>query len=380
MDGALTGCRVLDLTDEKGMLCSRFLAEMGAEVIRLEAPGSAGTRRSPEESYRNAGKKSVSLELRSPEGKGLFHRLVQKADVVVESGAAGIPDIDFPTLNCINPSLVAASISDFGRTGPYRNFQACDLVVSALGGAMYVSGEPDTPPLKLHGDQAYNTACLFAGIGILLALRYRQHTGRGQHVDISAMECVTATLDHVLVRYLYEGTVARRQGGRHRNGAFGILPCRDGDALLSLARDWDVLAAWLDAEGMADDLTGVRWRDRDERLKHSGHVFEVLERWTRGHTVTELVEKGQLMGFPWAEVAGIGRVAESPQLAARDYFTGVECSGKNYRSAGPPCRLSRTPWLAGGRVAARGEQNEEVYQQLGLSLEEIRRLEENGII
>jgi crotonobetainyl-CoA:carnitine CoA-transferase CaiB-like acyl-CoA transferase len=281
--GVLSGYRILDCTDEKGAFCAKVLADMGAEVIRF-----------------NLEKTEESKRLRD---------LVKKTDVLVESfppGHMASLGLGYKDLKKINPDLIMVAITPFGQSGPYKDFKACDLVVEALGGWMSVTGEPGAP-LKLYGNQAYNTASLFAANGALLALRQRHTTGRGQYIDISIMECVAATLDHVLVRYFYEDIVSGRQGSRHWNNAFEIFRCRDGYILLSLHQQWETLAEWLAAEGMVDDLAEERWRDREERNRGIDHVIEVLGRWTLTHGVKELVEKGQLMRFPWAEVAYISR-------------------------------------------------------------------------
>jgi crotonobetainyl-CoA:carnitine CoA-transferase CaiB-like acyl-CoA transferase len=278
-DTILAGHIVLDLTDDKGALCIKVLAEMGAEVISL-----------------NPEKKAERDRL---------HDFTDKADVLIESfppGYLGSLGLGYKDLSKINTGLIMASVTPFGQTGPYKDYKACDLTLQALGGWMSVTGEPDKP-LKLYGNQAYNTASLFALNGILLALWHRHDTGKGQYIDISILECVAATLDQVLVRYFYEDIVSGRQGSRHWNNAFDIFPCRDGYILLSLHLQWETLAEWLAAEGMADDLSEERWRDRDERNHYIDHIFEVLRRWTLTHGVKELVEKGQLMHFPWAEVA-----------------------------------------------------------------------------
>ena len=386
MGGALSGYRVLDLTDEKGMLCAKFLADMGADVVRVEKPQEKSARRTADFCYLNAGKRSISLGLETEAGQDLFKRLVKTVHVVVESNAPGYSDssgIGYPQLSEINPGLVMASITDFGQNGPYRDYKSCDMVVSALGGQMYVCGEPEKPPLKPFGNQGYYSACLFAAVGILLALSSRHTTGRGQHIDISAMECMASALDHVLVRYFYEGVVAKRQGSRHWNNAFRVFPCRDGYILLSLFQQWETLVEWLDAEGMAEDLTDKKWLNREERIKKIDHITGVLERWTGSHTVAELVEKGQLMRFPWAEVTSIPELVNSPQLAERNFFVDLECSdsGKKYKYPGAPCKLSRSPWRSGGRVPRVGEHNMDVYRrELGLSEEEIRNLIKDGVI
>ncbi len=383
--GALSGYRVLDLTDAKGMFCSRLLADMGAEVIRVERPGEISAR-GLSFWVTNLGKRSIALDIKCERGQGLFKRLARTADVVVESyqpGYLAALGIGYSELSRINHGLVMASITNFGQSGPYREYSSSDMVASALGGQMYVCGEPETPPLKPFGEPAYYSASLFAAIGILLALWNRHTTGRGQHIDISVHECAAATLDHVLVRYFYEGVVAKRQGSLYWNNAFRIFPCRDGYILLSLGQQWETLVEWLDAEGMAEGLTDKQWQDRDYRLKHLDHAVEVLERWTRNHTVSELVEQGQLMRFPWAEVTSIPKLVDSPQLEERDFWVEVEHpeTGRKVKFPGAPCKLSRSPWQVGSRVPKLGEDNTAIYKgELGLSEKEIESLVRKGII
>lgn len=274
--GVLSGYHILDLTDDKGVLCSRLLSGMGAAVARVTAE--------------------------------TLRETVTSADVLIETLPPGyLPSLglSYPDLSQINPGLIMASITPFGQDGPYRDFQAADLTLQALGGWLSVTGLPQAP-LKLSGNQAYHTASLFAVNGILLALWQRHTTGRGQYLDISIMECAAAALDHVLPRYFYTGAVSRRQGSLHWNNAFRVFACKDGYILLSLHQNWETLVEWLASEGMAADLADVKWRDREKRNRHIAHIIAVLENWTSGRRVAELVEKGQLMHFPWAEV-GNGR-------------------------------------------------------------------------
>ncbi len=381
----LSGYRVLDLTDDKGMFCSRLLADMGAEVIRVEKPWED----SAESLFswaNNTGKRSITLNIEGKEGQEIFKRLAQAADIIVESYSPGYLaalGIGYPELGKINSRLIMASITNFGQSGPYRDYNSTDLVAGALGGQMYVCGEPEMPPLKPFGQQAYYSAGLFAAVGILLALRHRHTTGRGQYIDVSLQECVAATLDHVLVRYLYEGIVAKRQGSLYWNNAFRIFPCRDGHILLSLFQQWETLVEWLAADGMAEDLANEKWQDREERLKHLGHIIDILERWTRSHTVADLVEQGQLMHFPWAEVTSIPKLMDSPQLKERDFWVEVERpeTGRKHKFPGVPCKLSRSPWQVGSRVSSLSEDNMAIYQgELGLSEDEIEALVRKGII
>jgi len=351
----LSGYRVIDLTDEKGMFCTRLLADMGAVVIRVEKTHETRDLLADAHfCYWNAGKKRISLDLKDEMEREAFKRLVKTADILVESQPPEHLEglgLGYSDLSRINPQLIMASVTDFGQNGPYRDYKSCDLVTSALGGRMYVCGEHEALPLKPSGNQAYSSACLFTAIGVMLALHSRHETGKGQYIDVSAMECAAATLDHVLVRYFYEGVVAKRQGSLHWNNAFRIFSCRDGYVLLSLFQQWETLVEWLDAEGMAEDLTDRRWREREEQSRHIDHIIAVLEKWTQSHAVAELVEKGQLMHFAWAEVTTIPGLLKSPQLIERDFFSEIECAdtGAKYKCPGAPCKLSRSPWWAGGQ-------------------------------
>jgi CoA:oxalate CoA-transferase len=273
-DGALNGYSVLDLTDEKGKLCIRTLSDMGAHVVRL-----------------------------APEDKRL-RSFITNADILVETSPPGYLKslgADYDVLSEQNPQLIMASITHFGQTGPYKSFNSCDLVNQALGGWLSVTGEP-SKPLKLFGNQSYHVASLFAVNGILLALWQMHATGHGQYLDISIFECVAASLDYVLPRYFYEDVVSHRRGSLYWNNAFRVFRCKDGYILLTIHHQWDSLVELMASEGMAENLTDVRWRDRQERDRHIDHVIAVIEQWTINHKASELEEIGQLMHFPWAEV------------------------------------------------------------------------------
>ena len=381
----LSGYRVLDLTDEKGMFGSRLLADMGAEVIRVERPGV-----SPARSLcfwaNNLGKRSITLDIAAREGQDIFKRLAATADVVIESHPPGYlasMGIGYADLDKINSRLVMASITDFGQDDPHRDYRSCGLVASALGGQAYVCGAPEEPPLKPAGEMAYCSAGLFVAIGIMLALWDRHATGVGQHIDISVHECTAATLDHVLVRYLYQGVVARRQGSLYWNGAFRVFPCRDGYFLLSLFQHWPTMVEWLATEGMAEDLADEKWLDREYRLQHLDHVVKVVERWTQQHTVVEMVEKGQLMHFPWAPVVSVSELVASPQLEERDFWVAVAHpgTGEKIKFPGAGAGLSRSPWHVGGRAPDFGADNVEIYQkELRLTSQDVEALAAKGVI
>ncbi|MFC1870327.1 CaiB/BaiF CoA transferase family protein [Chloroflexota bacterium] len=396
---ALAGLRILDLADEKASFCSKLLADMGAEVIKLERPGGDASRwvgpfrghtPHPEKSlsfwYHNTGKRGITLNLEAEAGPQIFRRLVQKADVVVETFP---PDylkklgLDYQSLSESNPGLIMASVTGFGQTGPHRQYRSCDIVASALGGQMYVCGAPETPPLKPYGQQAGYSASLFAAIGILLALRQRKHSGHGQHIDISLQEAVTATLEHVMVRYFHEGILPKRQGSLHWNGSLCLLPAKDGHILLSPLTAWDTLVEMLDSEGMAADLKAEKWQDEEYRTQHIDHIIKTLEHWTMTHTTAELFELGQLMRLPWAPVTSPAAAANSPQLKARDFFIPVvhpEAS-TSFTYPGTPYKFSGTPAKIRRRAPFIGEHNEPVYhRELGFSQQELDELASRNVI
>jgi benzylsuccinate CoA-transferase BbsE subunit len=392
-DSLLEGIRILDLADEKASLCTKLLAVMGASVIKVERPGGDPSRKigpflgdspHPERSlfflYNNTNKLGVTLNLEHSEGKKIFRRLLDRADVVVESFSPGyLKDLglSFEILNRTNPKLILVSVTGFGQDGPRSHYKSCDLVASAFGGQMYVSGSRSTPPLRPFGEQSYYAASLFAAIGILFALRKRNRSGEGEHLDISLQEAVVSTLEHVMIQYFYERTVAKRQGSLHWNNSFCVLPCKDGHILISLFQQWETLVEWMDSEGMAEDLKDENYKEEEFRQSHRDHIIEVLQRWTKTQTANQLFESGQLMRFPWAPVYSPKGVLESPQLKSRGFFVEVGHSeiGTFIQYPGAPYKFDGRSLDRWKRAPLIGEDNREIYQrELGLSEEELKRL------
>lgn len=340
----LSGYRVLDLAAESGMFCAKLLADIGAAVTRIEQPGHSARIDDTDYCYLNDGKAGITLDITGGPGRDTFLRLIREADVLVETYTPGYLDtlgLGYEALSAVNPGLILASITGFGQNGPYRQFKSSDLVAQAMGGWLSVTGTP-VSPLKLYGNQAYYTASLFAANGISLALLNRRDSGCGQRLDISIMDCVAATLDHVLVRYIHQGEVAGRNGSRYWNDAFRIFPCRDGYVLLSLFQNWETLVEWLASEEMVEDLADTKWRDEQVRREGIEHIAAVLERWAMSRTAGEIIEQGQLMRFPWARIVPLSELTDSPHLIERGYFTKVECGGREYQVPGSPLRMSAT--------------------------------------
>jgi crotonobetainyl-CoA:carnitine CoA-transferase CaiB-like acyl-CoA transferase len=390
--GLLEGIQILDLADEKASFCSKLLADLGARVIKIEKPGGDPSRRigpflegavHSEKSLffysNNTNKLGITLDLEHEEGKKIFFKLVKKTDMVIETFRPGYLKeigLGFDVLRDVNPELILASVSGFGEDGPRSQYKSCDLVASAFGGSMYLNGSPSTPPLKPFGEQSYYTVSLFAAVGILLALRRRAYSGKGEHIDISLQEAVVSIVDHAMIRFFYEKVIAKRQGRLYWNNDFCILPCKDGPILLTVSLRWDILVEWMKSEGMAEDLQEEKYLEEEYRIAHMDHIIEVLKRWTRSHTTQELFESGQLMHFPWAPIYSLKEVLNNPQLKAREFFTNVEhpeinksifYPGSPYKFPSPLGRWKRAPLI--------GEDNVQVYQkELGLSKGEFERL------
>ena len=372
----LTGLRVLDLSDQKASFCSKLLADLQATVVKVESPWGDPSRRigpflgnqpHPDGSlffcYHNTNKLGITLDLETPQGRDRFRRLAGGADVVVETFPPDYLEqlkLGYQCLSRVNPGLILVSVTGFGRSGPHRHYKSSDIIASATGGQMHVCGARDTPPLKPHGEQSYYAASLFAAAGVLVALRERRRSGRGQHVDVSTQEAVAATLEHVLVRYFYDGVVPGREGPLQADGSVCLLPCKDGYLLVLPGLSWDILADWLDSEGMAGDLKEERWRREEYRRHHARHVVDILSRWTRLHTRAELYELAQLMRLPWAPVASPEEMVNSPQLSSRGFFTTVEHpeQGQSYVYPGRPYRLSTHPPRTTRAPAAAGSNDD----------------------
>ena len=394
----LKGLQVLDLADEKASFCSKLLADLGARVIKIEKPGGDPSREigpfledspNPERSFfffhNNTNKLGITLNLEHENGKEIFFKLLRKTDVVVETSPDYIRQngLNYDALHIENIRLIHVSVTGFGQNGPRSQYRSCDLVASAFGGQMYVTGSPSAVPLRPFGNQSYYTASLFAAVSILLALRKRARTGKGEHIDISLQEAAVSTLDHVMVQYFYENTVSKRQGGAYWNHSFCILPCKDGHILLAPFQQWETLVEWMDNEGMAEDLRDKGYLEEGYRDSRMSHIIQVIERWTKNHTVQELFESGQLMRLPWAPISALKGVLSNSQLKARGFFVDVEHPElkRSISYPGSPYKFSNSSTGRWKRAPLVGEDNVRIYQgELGLSKEEYERLLSLGVI
>ena len=398
----LTGYTVLDLSGPMGVYCGKLMADMGADVIKVEPPGGdpmrgigpfVGDQPGPHRSlywlHFNTNKRSVTLDVSSTEGADLLRRLACKADVLLEThppGYMGSLGLGYDDLRELNDGLVYISIAPFGQTGPYRDYKAADLVGFAMGGYMYATGWPHTPPTRLWGLQAYNTASNRAFIASLIALYHRMNTGEGQHVDVSMQESVAATTEHVNMAYIYDRIPAVRCGFRHGGQFVATWRCKDGYVSVTThtQKAWDDLRSWMERDGMVGDLWDDKYNERFIlRGELSGHVEELIEKWTRLHTRKEIEEFGQARHHPWGPAATPADIMENPQLRDRGFLFEVEHPehGATFTYPGAPYVLTRSPWKLRSTAPNTGQHNAEVYgEELGISGQELQALSAAGVI
>jgi len=396
MASALDGIRILDLTRvAPGSLCTMMLGDMGAEVIKIEQLPEPGARRagsgiSPmdEEGKEraayyalNRNKKSVGLNLKSDGGREVFQRLAQTADVVVEGFRPGVMKrlgVDYRRVSRINPRIIYCSITGYGQDGPYQMLPGHDVNYIAMGGALNLIGPAEGPPvipLNLVGDYAGGT--LHAVIGILLALIAREHTGKGQQVDISMTDGVVSLLAAVISDYFFSGSVPKRGQDLLGGGApcYNVYETKDGDYISLGCLEpwfWENLCRALGRE----DFIPHQWDDarRGGMLSYFREIFLTKPR-------DEWFEELRGKDIPVAKVYTLDEVFADPQVLHRQMMVEVEhpLKGK-IKQVGIAIKLSDTPGKIRSLAPFFGEHTDEVLLGLGYSAKEIEELRQAGII
>lgn len=335
----LEGYRALDLSDLKGQLCGRLLGDLGMDVVKVEHPGGDPVRQlgpfaddepQPERSLRfaflNAGKRSLTLDVESAEGRNLFLQLADQVDVVIESFAPGKLDdlgIGASVLRDRNPRLVVTSVSGFGQTGPRRDYLCPDIVGFAMGGLMYISGHPDLPPVKAPETQAYYFACATAAYATLLALRKRDRQQQGATVDVSVQEAI-ATHEQLIRAAALDGKSIVRHGSQHEYVVpANIFPTSDGAVYLFVARQhWrGLLDAWPDHP--------IELDQSEIELNHLRHakaerINPLVREFTRQYTTESFVRLMQKHGIPCMPVNSPTAFARDEQIRFRQLFRQTE--------------------------------------------------------
>ncbi len=391
----LAHVKVLDLTRVlAGPYCTMVLQDLGARIIKIERPGSGDDSRTFGPFLRdislyfasvNRGKESLSLNLKSMEGKAILEALVKEADVLIENYRPGTMEklgLGYEALAALNPRLIYAAASGFGHTGPDSKRPAYDILAQARGGVMSITGWPDSEPTRVglsFGDLA---ASLFTAVGINAALYARERTGVGQKIDVAMLDCQVALLENALVRYQVDGTSPQPLGHRHPTiTPFQAVRASDAYLVIGVGNEvlWQRFCQAVGQPEMAGDPRFVTNRDRCENV-------EDLNEWLTDvfatKTVAEWLAILDAAEIPSAPINDVGRVMADPQILARDMVVDLDDPNlAGVKLAGNPIKMTHVPETGTrGAVPEVGEHTEPILREwLGYSAEQVARLREEGI-
>lgn len=400
--GALDGIRVIDLTQVlAGPFCTQILADHGAEVLKVEPLRGDETRRlgpyRADDELRaisgyyqsvNRNKKSIALDLKTPEGRQVLLDLIDGADAVVENSRGGVMerlDLSYELLSSRNPKLVYAAIRGFGdpRSGesPYAAWPAFDIVGQAMGGMMGITGPDADTPIKVGPGVGDLIPGLFAVIGIVMALMNARQSGAGQFVDVSMVDCVLATSERIVNQYSYTGRIPRPEGNRHPLLCpYGVVRAADGWLTLSAPTDafWRKLLTLIARHDLVDD---ARYSANEARLAKQDEVYAVVEDFTRTKTKAELTE---LFGgvIPFGPIYDVSDIFTDPHFRIRDMLVDVDQPGSAtpVTVAGVPIKMSLTPGRVRHRAPLLGEHTREILGTAGYAGAAADRLFHNNIV
>ena len=398
---ALSDLRVLELaTHVAGPYCGKLFATFGADVVKIEPPGDGDESRGlgpfpdsgPDREssglflYLNTGKRSVTVDLESADGRDVFRRLLKTADVVVESFPPGTMErlgLGFESLEELRPGVVLTSITNFGQTGPWKDYQATDVVHYAASGMASVNGMPEREPLKHPGYQSYLQAGAVAFAGSMTAICHRDVAGLGQHVDVSVLEAGATVFAPQLTAYSYTGQSRGRAGGRvpsSTSASSGLLRCKDGYIALSPRSDesWHGIWRFLGDAEVADD---PRFATQADRRKNITELEGLLEPYLAEHTLEELFREMGPLRVLVGMTLDIPALVSDPHLAEREFFSTVRhpVAGDTVMP-GAPFKMSDTPGDGAGPAPLLGEHTSELLSEIGLSEEEVTDLQRAGVI
>ena len=390
----LEGLRVLDFTRVlAGPLATALLADLGAEVIKVEPPQgddyrAIGPMRNGESALftvMNRNKKSLVLDLKQAQAVALVHELVEQVDVVVENFRPGVAQrlgIGYEQLKARNPKLVYVSVSGFGQTGPYAERPAYDVIVQAMSGIMEATGDPDGPPTLVGEAISDVVAGLFASWAILAAVHQTQRTGLGQQVDVAMFDTTLSFLVTSMSRYLFTGTPARRVGNRHPLSApFGVFKAKDGHFALAVL-NLKLFKALTKAIGQPA-LGGDESLATDElRSAREPELRAAIEGWAAKHNIEEVVALIEQAGVPVAPIWDIGQALASPQAVARNLLQPVDDARlPGLRLPVQPVRFGGAPPSQPTRAPALGEHTHDLLSTLlGLSVDRLAELKAAGVL
>ena len=404
--------RVLDLTDENGLLASRILADLGADTIVIEPPGGNPARRlgpfyhdipHPEKSLTwfalNTNKRGITMDIKTNDGRELLMQMVRKADFLFESYPPGYLKelgLDYGVLSEINPGLVMTSITPFGQTGPWRDYKGSDLVEMSLGGLVYLSGEPGRQPLRIPVPQIYFHTGSWAAAGAMMALTGRQITGEGQYVDVSMLEAAAWSNYSAAEWWNYSQLLLKREGTWRQQGLSRmrlIFDCQDGYVLLFLLGGTMAtigeyrMVEWMEAEGKCPDwLKGFDWAKLDVanvEQKFFDNLSDAVAPFLLNKTKKQLFDWAMENELFLAPVNDTEDLLDNPQLKSRKFWIELDHDelGEKLVYPGPFVKMSETPVTVRHRAPLIGEHNTEIYHdEMEIPTSELITMKQAGII
>jgi crotonobetainyl-CoA:carnitine CoA-transferase CaiB-like acyl-CoA transferase len=393
---ALNGVSVLDLTEDRGLYASKLLADLGADVIRIEKPegGKArhtgpfkddvpGIENSLYNVNFNTNKRSVTLNINTEGGQDILKRLAKRADVLIEDFAPGVMAdlrLDYHVLRELNPRLIMASLTGFGPTGPYSHYKAPDIVTFAMGGQMFVSGPSNAAPVVGPCEQSFECSSVFVAFGVVSALIVRMKTGRGQLLETNAQE-VISVFNMGMMNYSVSAMVGVRSGSQFGGAPARIYPCKDGyvHIMVIRANHW---VSFLEMLGNPDAFMDEAWYEGGFRARNTDLVDTLVTDFTMTRTKDEIAETCQAHGIPCVPVNSHADFVKDHHMHARGYIKEMEhpVLGK-YSTLGAPYQLSETPVRVVRPAPLLGQHNREIYfGELDYSEEDMKKFRAQGII
>jgi formyl-CoA transferase len=394
-ESALSDIRVIDLSRVlAGPYCTMLLADYGADVIKIEQPGKGdGTRQwgppwiADESAYFlsvNRNKRSLTLNLKTDEGKLILKKLCQGADVLIENFKPGTMQrmgLDYETLRQDNPGLIFCSISGYGQTGPYRDRPGYDFMIQAQGGIMSVTGPADGEPHKVGVAIVDITAGLFASNAILSALHFREHSGEGQYIDVALLDTQVAWLANVAHNYFASGSTPKRYGNAHPNIVpYQTFAAADGYVALAVGSD-DQYRAFCAAVGRPDLWDDERFQSNAGRVEHRDSLVPLLQELFSSRTAEAWINLLLEAKIPVGPINDIPTILADPQVAARQMVQEVEHKTAGMiQMLGPVAKLSKTPAEIRQAPPTLGGDSDRVLSELGYTPEQIKALREEDVI
>jgi crotonobetainyl-CoA:carnitine CoA-transferase CaiB-like acyl-CoA transferase len=392
---ALQGVRILEVGHyTAGPFCPRILANLGAEVIKIEPPKGGPDRKwapflkdgsSYFYHFQNCDKRNITLDLGKEKGKEIFKQLISLVDIFVENFATGVMDrlgLGYEILREINPLLIYCSVTGFGQKGPYQYKRGYDTVIQAMGGIMSITGQPTSPPTKVGMSLADQLGGTFAAIPILAALHYRKKTGKGQFIDVSMQDLIAWLTQVSWPQYFVSGSRPQRHGNRHPGMApHNAYESKDGWVVIAVENE-DNWVSLLKVIGREDLITDTRFNSPAKRVARVEEVDELVTRWTKSKTVVEIVNLLNSLMIPSGPVLDLDEIVTHPHTLHREMIVELESPNiGRFKVTGSPLKMSETPGIVANPGSELGQHNEEILcDLLGYSKEEVRKLREEKVI